>query len=67
MIVRYARLFNLGNYENERIEIEQEVHASQTPEDVLAYLAAWVAAEGHKLHERRLRARSGEPDGEIPF
>ena len=49
MNITYARLINLGNYENERIEVEDEVRADETP--VQAY--ARIRAEAWAMIGRR--------------
>jgi hypothetical protein len=41
--VRYARLYNLGNYQNERLEVESDVREDETPTDVLKDLRLWCA------------------------
>jgi beta-xylosidase len=40
--VSYAKLFNLGDYQNHRIEAEADVDTNHGPEDVLAVLTEWV-------------------------
>lgn len=42
MKVSYARLVNLGNYENERIELTDDVHPDETPDQAYARVRAWV-------------------------
>lgn len=42
--VTYARTFNLGNYENERIEVSADVLAGETYDAVLASLRELVGA-----------------------
>ena len=44
MKIIYARLFNLGNYENERIEVEDEVLAGETTQETYRRLRAEVYA-----------------------
>lgn len=69
MLIRYARLFNLGNYENERIEVEEEVQPGEKPADTVRRLAAFVAAQGEQLREDRRRAveESRRRAEDIPF
>jgi hypothetical protein len=55
--VTYAKLFNLGNYENERIELEDQVGPDETNEAALERVRQWVEAQGV---EARRRARRGE-------
>lgn len=43
--VTYRRLKNLGNYENETVEVEAIVLAGQTPEQVLRTLRNWVTVQ----------------------
>lgn len=43
--VRYAQLYNTGNYENRRFEVEATVPAGVAAEDVLAELRTWVHAQ----------------------
>jgi hypothetical protein len=38
MKITYARLVNLGNYENERIELTDDVHPDETPDQAQAQL-----------------------------
>jgi hypothetical protein len=66
MKVNYARLYNLGNYENERIEVEDDVRPDETPGDTLKRLAAWVAIHAEELRQERRRPRP-EPAADIPF
>ena len=40
--ITYARLRNLGRYENERLEATAEVAEGETAEEVARYLRAWV-------------------------
>lgn len=65
MKINYARLYNLGNYENERIEVEDEVRPDETPAETLQRLADWVAAQGEELRQSRRRPRPAPDD--IPF
>lgn len=41
-IVKYARLVNLGNYENERVEFEDYVRPDETPDEAYARVRLWV-------------------------
>lgn len=47
--VLYARLVNLGNYENERIEVEAKIPQGSTAEEVLDHLKTFV---GDKTHSK---------------
>jgi hypothetical protein len=42
--VTYRRLFNLGNYESEAIELKADVDATETAEQVVAELRDQVKA-----------------------
>lgn len=66
MKVNYARLYNLGNYENERIEVEDEVGPDESPAETLRRLAAWVAVNAEELRQERRRPRPG-PVEDVPF
>jgi hypothetical protein len=61
MKINYARLYNLGNYENERIEVESDVGPDESPAEVLRRLASWVEVNAEELikqrQERRMEAR----------
>lgn len=57
MKINYARLYNLGNYENERIEVEDESGPDETPEATLKRLAAWVATNAEELVKERQALR----------
>lgn len=43
--VRYGRLLNLGNYENERVEVEILPDEGQSPAEALEEARAWVNAQ----------------------
>ena len=43
MNIRYGRVFNLGNYETERIEVEDEVREGETFENAIQRLRKKVA------------------------
>lgn len=66
MLITYARLYNLGNYENERIEVADEVGPDESPEETLRRLVAWVAKEAEELRQARRRPRP-EPTDEPAF
>jgi hypothetical protein len=51
--VTYARLFNLGNYENERIEASAHVQSEETATETLYDLKEWVLAQGHMKSDTR--------------
>jgi hypothetical protein len=55
--VNYARLYNLGNYENERIEIEADVLPDESPAEVLRRLADWVEVNAEELIKARQAKR----------
>lgn len=44
MRVSYERLVNLGNYNNERLSLEDEVQPGETPEDAYQRIRATVHA-----------------------
>lgn len=44
MKIVYARLFNLGNYENERVEVEDEVLPGESPHSAYVRIRALVYA-----------------------
>jgi hypothetical protein len=46
MNIRYGRVFNLGNYETERIEVEDTVDEGETFEDATKRLRDQVVKEG---------------------
>lgn len=48
-IVRYERLFNLGNYENEKIGISVPVEDGETADQALARAQAFVADQRNQL------------------
>ena len=56
MIIRYSRLWGLGNYENEKVELEREFP------DTVSFTAALdsLVAEVEKDHERRVKIRAAE-------
>jgi hypothetical protein len=58
--INYARLYNLGNYENERIEVEDEVGPDETPAEVLRRLAGWVATNAEELINERKAQRMAQ-------
>ena len=51
--VSYAKLFNLGNYENERIELEAAVDCDEGHADVLDALVTEVRRIGEELANER--------------
>lgn len=64
--VTYARLVNLGNYENERVEYEDAVRPGETPEAAYERVRAWVYAQLAREDEMRdLEARKKALRGEI--
>jgi hypothetical protein len=64
--INYARLYNLGNYENERIEVEDEVGPDETPEAVLKRLAGWVATNAEELINERKAQRMAQRNQREP-
>jgi hypothetical protein len=48
MKVTYERLFNLGNYNNERIALEDDVRDGETPEEAYQRLRSTVYAMAGK-------------------
>lgn len=65
-IVTYARLFNLGNYENERIELSDEVGPDETLEQAYARVMAWVYAQ-KEISDSIRRGEVQRDADEIPF
>lgn len=51
MNIRYGRVFNLGNYETERIEVEDEVREGESMEDAIRRLRKKVIDEARCLHD----------------
>ncbi len=51
--VTYAKLFNLGNYENERIELSMPVEEFEPYSDTLAYLKREVEEHGRHFAQER--------------
>jgi len=47
--VKYERVFNLGNYQSERVGAEAEVEEFVTPEATLAILKKWVHEQQGKI------------------
>lgn len=67
MKISYARLFNLGNYENERIEIEDEVLPNETPKQAYHRIRAELfASVGRKDPEAPPDSQQAGEE-EIPF
>jgi hypothetical protein len=68
--VNYARLYNLGNYENERIEIEADVAPDESPAEVLRRLADWVEVNAENLikerQAKRMEARKAREQQDEP-
>lgn len=58
--IRYARTFNLGNFESERIEIEEEFSAEVSDTDAIESLRLRI------IQARREAALSGNGNGKIP-
>jgi len=47
--IRYGRLFNLGNYENEKIEVEEEFDELETDMSAIQYLALKIESMQKEL------------------
>src|SRR5690606_41491452 len=52
MKVQYERLFNLGNYENEKIIVEDEVRPGETPGETYTRLRAELFAMAGRADPR---------------
>lgn len=52
--VEYAKVFNLGNYENERIFFSDEVQPGETPGEAFERVKGWVLAK----HDETMASRS---------
>lgn len=59
--VTYARLYNLGNYENERLEVTIQVEENDATS---AFIAAVSTVETE--HQRMLQARRAPAPGPVP-
>ncbi len=53
--ISYARLKNLGNYQNERVEVTVDVSCGETPEIALKRAKQWVLTT---LAEKKSKAPS---------
>jgi len=64
--VVYSRLFNLPNYQNERIALRYKLEMGQTPEQAIGFLATKVI-QIHKVLEywRRLMSEFAKADREV--
>jgi hypothetical protein len=51
MNIRYGRVFNLGNYETERIEVEDEVREGETFEDAIRRLRKNVTEDARSVED----------------
>ena len=73
MKVQYERLFNLGNYNNERIALEDEVGPDETPEAAYQRLRALVYTMAGQTDPRApkpapaLDLEDGNNSRDIPF
>ena len=64
MKIAYERLVNLGNYNNERVSLEDDVRPGESPEEAYARLRALA----HRLLMiRDPHAKHAEAGEEIPF
>jgi hypothetical protein len=52
--VHYGKTFNLGNYENERIHLEDDVQPGESTEQAFARVKAWVEGR-HQSTKEQLR------------
>lgn len=65
-IVRYAKLVNLGNYENERLELEDYPRPEETPEQAYLRIRGWVHEQlGKEDPLRDLEIRTAQLRGEV--
>jgi len=64
--ITYARLWNLGNYENERFEVTAQVAAGDDPAAVLRECKAFVENERIAMQRERQSARRHQ-EPEPPF
>lgn len=53
--IKYSQTKNLGNYENEKIELEAEVDEDENVDEVIKALRAKVEANFYTPKEQRLR------------
>lgn len=64
--IRYERLWNLGNYENEKFCVEAQVQPDEDPADVLRELKAFCERERVAMfNERKAAQQRGSTD--LPF
>lgn len=64
-VIRYERLWNLGNYENEKFCVEAQVQAGEDPAQVLRDLKAFCEQERVAMFRERQAAR--QQAAEPPF
>src|SRR4051812_12613733 len=62
----YRRLINLGNFENEAIELAFEIEPGDTPEDVLAAARGFVISHLPTLIAINVVALDAPPDDGAP-
>lgn len=62
VLVSYAHLFNLGNYENERIEATSSVAEGEDEAWVLAQLKDWVHEQGQSVNKAIERRDAAEKE-----
>jgi hypothetical protein len=67
MKVTYERLWNLGNYNNERIALEDDVQPNETPEAAYQRVRATVYAMAGKTDPAAPRVELAPTPGEVPF
>jgi hypothetical protein len=67
MQVTYERLFNLGNFNNERISLTDDVQPDETPEQAYARLRTLVYRMAGQIDPNPYVAPGQEPTSEIPF
>lgn len=66
MRVLYTRLYNLGNYENERFEVEEEVPADESADQTAQRLRDLVEQMKAQADEERRQARQVAPSKNGP-
>ncbi len=66
MRVTYERLVNLGNYNNERLGLEDEVQPDETPEQTYARLRT-LAHKLLRIRDPHAAVPAEMAEGEVPF
>jgi hypothetical protein len=68
MKVQYERLFNLMNYNNERIALEDDVQPDETPEECYQRIRALVYAMAGQVDPKAPKVQLNPvQDDDIPF